>query len=93
MRIARDETKLVLVGERIDQLSPVQGGAVFNGLIKAPTAVFCSCGQSRMHLATNHRRSISPSSSVLGELCDVVEDGKAEEALALAKWSRRYSFH
>ena len=33
----RDETKLVLVGDA-DQLSPVQGGAVFNGLIKAPKA-------------------------------------------------------
>ena len=38
-----------------------------------------------MCLATNHRRSISPSSSALGELCDAVRDGKAEETLALAK--------
>jgi len=79
----RDETKLVLVGDA-DQLSPVQGGAVFNGLIKAPTAENL-LADNLVRLATNHRRSISPSSSVLGELCDAVRDGKAEEALALAK--------
>ena len=79
----RDETKLVLVGDA-DQLSPVQGGAVFNGLIKAPKAE-SYLADSLVRLATNHRRSISRSSSALSELCDAVRDGKAEEALALAK--------
>ena len=79
----RDETKLVLVGDA-DQLSPVQGGAVFNGLIKAPKAE-SYLAENLVCLATNHRRSISASSSSLGELCDAVRDGKAEEALALAK--------
>jgi exodeoxyribonuclease V alpha subunit len=32
----RDETKLILVGDA-DQLAPVQGGAVFNGLVKPST--------------------------------------------------------
>ena len=79
----RDETKLVLVGDA-DQLSPVQGGAVFNGLIKASKAE-SYLADNLVRLATNHRRSISPSSFALGELCDAVRDGKAEEALALAK--------
>ena len=79
----RDETKLVLVGDA-DQLSPVQGGAVFNGLIKAPKAE-TYLADNLVLLATNHRRSISPLSLALGELCDAVRDGKAEEALALAK--------
>ena len=78
----RDETKLVLVGDA-DQLSPVQGGAVFNGLIKAPKAE--SYLAENLRAMTNHRRSIGPSSSALGELCEAVRDGKDEEALALAK--------
>ena len=46
----RDETKLILVGDP-DQLAPVQGGAVFNGLIKAAVPNFFRPEQMDMYRA------------------------------------------
>ena len=46
----RDETKLILVGDP-DQLAPVQGGAVFNGLIKGAVANFFRPEQMDMYRA------------------------------------------
>ena len=79
----RDESKLVLVGDA-DQLAPVQGGAVFNGLIKASKSEE-ALSENFVRLTVNHRRADSPAAAVLGELCDAIRDGRPDEALALAR--------
>ena len=79
----RDEAKLILVGDA-DQLAPVQGGAVFNGLIKASTVDDMLAGHF-VRLVVNHRRAESPAAAVLGDLCDAIRDGRADDALALAQ--------
>ena len=78
-----DESKLVLIGDA-DQLAPVQGGAVFNGLIKATEATD-QLSENFVRLTVNHRRSNSPAAAILSDLCDAIRDGEAEKALALAK--------
>jgi len=79
----RDESKLVLVGDA-DQLAPVQGGAVFNGLIRESKGED-ALSENFVRLTVNHRRADSPAASVLGDLCDAIRDGRTDDALALAQ--------
>ncbi len=75
----REESKLVLVGDA-DQLAPVHGGAVFSGLVKASVSDK-ELSDNLVRLSVNHRRSRSPTASVLGDLCDAIRDGRSNDAM------------